>query len=610
MDELGVSEGNTRKLRVGVVRPVNARIRFDDLDPADLRRSLTRTHGATEGTPDGGFVWTAAIRSDGATALRVRLSGFFLPPGVEVWIYTDVGEAFGPYVRSGPDGNRDFWTHSVSGSEAFLQLRKRGPVPPRDLRTIGFVVAEIAHIDDSAAGRGGSDPGAESSSGLCSYNASCVVCGECAAPSWGDVRDAVAEIRFVSGPFVYICSGGLLADSDGSTDIPYLLTANHCISKGREARNMEAFFQYRAATCTQVDNCSGPDASTPRTRGSSILETGKTSDYTLLRLAEDAPVGSYFLGWTASPVADDDAAPLFRFSHPRGGPQAYSEHHVDTLRLTCSSWSRGAWIYSSDDLGATEPGSSGSPVVNGAGQVVGQLSGACGFDVNNPCNAAANATVDGAFANYYSAVASYLGPGAGNQPPTASFTHVCDDPTLTCDFDGTESSDPDGTIASYAWDFGDGTTGSGVMVSHTYAAAGTYTVMLTVTDNDGATGSTSNGVSVGVTTSMHVGDLDGEATPRAGGRWTLRVSIAIHDASDSLVSDATVTGSWGGAAKESGSCVTGGSGQCDVTKNNVRGSSATFTVEDVSLSGYTYDSSANHDPDGDSGGTMITVIQP
>lgn len=55
-------------------------------------------------------------------------------------------------------------------------------------------------------------------------------------------------------------------------------------------------------------------------------------------------------------------------------------------------------------------------------------------------------------------------------------------------FDGSGSSDQDGTIASYAWDFGDGTSGVGVMVSHAYAAAGPKTVTLVVTDDDGLTG--------------------------------------------------------------------------------------------------------------------------
>lgn len=70
-----------------------------------------------------------------------------------------------------------------------------------------------------------------------------------------------------------------------------------------------------------------------------------------------------------------------------------------------------------------------------------------------------------------------------NQPPEAAFTVSC--AHLECTFVST-STDPDGTIASHAWDFGDGATGSGASTSHTYDSAGSRTVTLTVTDNDGA----------------------------------------------------------------------------------------------------------------------------
>ncbi|OGO66091.1 MAG: hypothetical protein A2029_11625 [Chloroflexi bacterium RBG_19FT_COMBO_47_9] len=54
-------------------------------------------------------------------------------------------------------------------------------------------------------------------------------------------------------------------------------------------------------------------------------------------------------------------------------------------------------------------------------------------------------------------------------------------------FDGSVSSDPDGTIVAYTWNFGDGTTGTGITTSHAYAASGLKTATLTVTDNDGLT---------------------------------------------------------------------------------------------------------------------------
>jgi len=69
-----------------------------------------------------------------------------------------------------------------------------------------------------------------------------------------------------------------------------------------------------------------------------------------------------------------------------------------------------------------------------------------------------------------------------NVPPTADFTAAADD--LVLRVDASASSDSDGTVAGYAWTFGDGGQATGAMASHTYAAAGTYTVTLTVTDDD------------------------------------------------------------------------------------------------------------------------------
>ncbi len=82
--------------------------------------------------------------------------------------------------------------------------------------------------------------------------------------------------------------------------------------------------------------------------------------------------------------------------------------------------------------------------------------------------------------------------GVVNQAPTASFTaDVAGGPApLTVRFDGTGSADPDGTIASYAWSFGDGATGTGATVVHVYTEPGAFTPTLTVTDQRGATANT------------------------------------------------------------------------------------------------------------------------
>jgi PKD repeat protein len=83
-------------------------------------------------------------------------------------------------------------------------------------------------------------------------------------------------------------------------------------------------------------------------------------------------------------------------------------------------------------------------------------------------------------------------------PPIASFTYLPLSPSVgeTVDFDASASYDPDGTIASYTWDFGDATTGSGMTTNHIYTSADTYTVTLTVTDNDGLSDTATQDITV------------------------------------------------------------------------------------------------------------------
>jgi PKD repeat protein len=83
---------------------------------------------------------------------------------------------------------------------------------------------------------------------------------------------------------------------------------------------------------------------------------------------------------------------------------------------------------------------------------------------------------------------------SGTLPPVAAF--VAYPNKLNVTVDATDSIDPDGTIVSYDWNFGDGSVASGMNVSHVYATWGTWWITLTVTDNDAMTGTTSTQVTV------------------------------------------------------------------------------------------------------------------
>jgi len=110
---------------------------------------------------------------------------------------------------------------------------------------------------------------------------------------------------------------------------------------------------------------------------------------------------------------------------------------------------------------------------------------------------------------------------------------------------------------------------------------------------------------------LHIGDLDRSSTI-ASNKWNATVTIKVHNATEGLVASATVTGKWSNGVTGTVTCTTNSSGICTVTKTGISTTttSITFTVTNVTRSNFTYKSSSNHDPDGDSNGTVIVVLKP
>jgi len=163
-----------------------------------------------------------------------------------------------------------------------------------------------------------------------------------------------------------------------------------------------------------------------------------------------------------------------------------------------------------------------------------------------------------------------------DRPPVASFTESATQvPTgTTITFDARASTDPDGTIVSYAWNFGDGMTATGATTSHAYAKAGSYTVVLTVTDNSGST----NMASAMKTITDRAPTASFTFSPTSP---TVGQTVAF-DASSSFDPDGTITT----YAWDFGDGVTGSG----VTTTHAYSSTGTFTVtlivtDDAGLTG-------------------------
>jgi hypothetical protein len=110
--------------------------------------------------------------------------------------------------------------------------------------------------------------------------------------------------------------------------------------------------------------------------------------------------------------------------------------------------------------------------------------------------------------------------------------------------------------------------------------------------------------------SLHVGDLDDTSITLSSSKWRARAQIRVHDGEHVVVAGVVVRGRFGpnGAII---SCTTGTAGACTLTRDLKRTRlSINFVVVGLSKSTYTYLAANNHDPDGDSNGSTITVTRP
>lgn len=124
-----------------------------------------------------------------------------------------------------------------------------------------------------------------------------------------------------------------------------------------------------------------------------------------------------------------------------------------------------------------------------------------------------------------------------NNAPVADFTFNCPSLSQTCSFDASASADPDGTIGTYTWDFGDGTAGSGVTTSHGYSLGDTeYDVTLLVVDNEGAVDTVKKTVKPGL--------LSGNEKPAASFTYSCTGRICSFDGSASTDDGSIQSWSW------------------------------------------------------------------
>jgi PKD repeat protein len=185
----------------------------------------------------------------------------------------------------------------------------------------------------------------------------------------------------------------------------------------------------------------------------------------------------------------------------------------------------------------------------------------------------------------------------GNIPPVAkaTATTVSGTAPLAVSFSAAGSYDPDGTIASCLWDFGDGTTGSGVTVNHTYITSGNFQVTLKVTDN--RTSANEDWLTIQVATNplkvLSVKDIS-MSLQKSTRDVLAKAKVTIRDTGNNLISNATVTGKWSGLVSGNATGITDASGNVTFSSPKTKNTGTfTFQITKVSKSGYTYNAALN-----------------
>ena len=364
-------------------------------------RSSVRAIGPSVAEPDrvSGVEILTAVVVDDADRVRVHLADLHLPRATAIWSWGSDGVRQGPLRLDRIDTADGAWSPSVPGPRVTVAAQ----IPSGAAAGLySFRIDRVAEILT-----GDWEP-ALSGTGPCLEDFACYQHPAAVATA----ASAVGRMSFIRGGVSSVCTGTLLADSDDSSSIPWLLTAEHCISTASEAASVEVVWDYVHPACSPV----APDPTRlPRSVGATLVAHDATSDFALLRLAA-VPGPRSVLGWTTNPPAAGET--LYRIHHPFGDVRHISVSTACPTCLACPSLPAAGFLYSDPTFGTTAPGSSGSAVFvdRGSGpQVVGQLNGVCGPDADNPC-LAANRRVDGRFSVTFPAIQGSLSP-ATTLPP-------------------------------------------------------------------------------------------------------------------------------------------------------------------------------------------------
>ena len=460
---------------------------------SDLRTVDIRLDGGSNGLAANE---SATIRTADAAFIKVHIDNFNLPRGVTLEVSSLDGKEVYRYSANkrdgftvdrslGQNGTTSFSSMSITGTSAVLRLK--GKPEEKWAPGQGVTVTRYTEGYPSEMLKGLLNDGLLTADPAESAKAICGADDKKGVACYSSTDTAAYDRSRPVGKLILGSGGACTAWRVGPNN--HLFTNNHCFTTTSEVAASEVWFNYQATACG-----GSTGATVTKVPGATMLKTDSTLDYTLFTVNNFSTISSfgYFGLDVRTPTSGEE---IFIPQHPGGRMKELGvvsdQNGGGRCKIDAATTNGNGTNTDSGYYCDTEPGSSGSPVVARSTNKVIAL-----HHLGGCLNTGAQIT------QIWPQVSSFFGgviPSGDNggtptnSPPIANYTFTTSG--LTATFTDA-STDSDGSIASRSWNFGDGTSSTAINPSHTYAASGTYSVTLTVTDNGGTTAATTKSVAV------------------------------------------------------------------------------------------------------------------
>jgi len=443
---------------------------------------------------DAEWIRPMVFQDPGARFIKLHFSRFELPEGVtvevsnpdgsETWRYSaDLRDLHTVDRERGDDGEQSFWAMSVSGDTAVVRLT--GRLSSLDPDRHGFEID--THFSDT---RVEPDP-VSRDKGATPVDSLETTCGEderfdavCWAGSHPDHYDRALPVALI------VTTGGKQCTAWRVGSDNRMFTARHCIASQSALDGAEIWFDYEASMC------GGDTTLEPvKVTGDRLLAQDYKLDFALFTVNDFSRIRGY--GNLGLDLRDGTVGErIFIPQHGLGNPKQIAIESDMNVGGQCAIDDNAVDGFSeASDIGYmcdTTSSSSGAPVISGVtGRAIALHHwGGC-FNSGTKLS-----RIWPMVSEYFNGVPD--GDASGdwaepNKAPVARYTTDCEG--LSCRFDGEASRDPDGSVESWAWQV-DGEDFAGPVFEHEFEKGGDYDVVLTVSDDEGATDSTDGTITV------------------------------------------------------------------------------------------------------------------